>query len=186
MVLSQPTMRDEAVELWPRVTSSMESAITSRDTSDAFMPWSHGDAVADGDGVELHGRAAGGADPLLDLHGEGSRRFQLHGMVSIQVLADADDRLPRSSRLKPMARSIARAGARSGPCSITELGRRPLASGMRGSIRCGDRHNSVFDWNAIQAVSFAPRVYGFALVLLVGLLLIRSGAFMLQGRRVRR
>jgi hypothetical protein len=27
--------------------------------------------------------------------------------------------------------------------------------------------------------------YGFALVLLVGLLLIRSGAFMLQGRRVR-
>src|SRR5690606_41809570 len=29
----------------------------------------HGDAVGDGDGVELHGSTAGGADAFLDLHG---------------------------------------------------------------------------------------------------------------------
>ena len=38
IVLSQPTMQTMASNIWPRQTSSMESAITSRLTSEAFMP----------------------------------------------------------------------------------------------------------------------------------------------------
>ena len=54
--------------IWPRATSSIESAITSRLTSEAFIP-----SVPivmpsrDRDGVELHRRAAGVADACLDL-----------------------------------------------------------------------------------------------------------------------
>ena len=40
--------------------------MTSRLTSEAFHALgAHGDAVADGDGVEFHGCAAGGADAFL-------------------------------------------------------------------------------------------------------------------------
>jgi len=93
----------------------------------------------------------------------------------------------RSSRLKPMARSMARAGARSGPCSITELGVSKVFQACAEAYGEAPVTNSVFDGSDIQAVSFAARCsYGFALVLLVGLLLIRSGAFMLQASRVRR
>jgi len=38
MVLSQPTISTNPSKLWPRATSSMESAITSRETSEAFIP----------------------------------------------------------------------------------------------------------------------------------------------------
>ena len=38
IVLSQPTRVIMASNMWPRPTSSMESAITSRLTRDAFMP----------------------------------------------------------------------------------------------------------------------------------------------------
>jgi len=45
--------------------------MTSREMSEAFMPsGAHGDAVGDGDGVELHGGAAGVADALLDGGGD--------------------------------------------------------------------------------------------------------------------
>ena len=37
-VLSQPMMHTRPSKLWPRVTVSMESAMTSRLTRDAFMP----------------------------------------------------------------------------------------------------------------------------------------------------
>ena len=38
MVLSQPEMPTKPSSEWPRTTSSTESAMTSRLTSDAFMP----------------------------------------------------------------------------------------------------------------------------------------------------
>ena len=44
-----------------------------------------------------------------------SRRLKLHGMVSIQVLAMPMIGFFRSSSVKPMALSMARAGARSRP-----------------------------------------------------------------------
>jgi hypothetical protein len=37
-VLSQPKMQTSPSKRWPRATSSIESATTSRLTSDAFMP----------------------------------------------------------------------------------------------------------------------------------------------------
>ena len=46
----------------------------------------HGFAVADGDRVELHRSAAGCAHALLHFFRE-VRRCELHGIVSIQVLA---------------------------------------------------------------------------------------------------
>ena len=38
IVLSQPTMQTSPSNRWPRATSSIESAITSRETSEARMP----------------------------------------------------------------------------------------------------------------------------------------------------
>ena len=38
IVLSQPTRQTRPSNRWPRATSSIESAITSRLTSDAFIP----------------------------------------------------------------------------------------------------------------------------------------------------
>ncbi len=52
---------------WPRATSSIESAMTSRLTRRRLHALgAHRHAVADRDRVELHRRAAGRADPLLD------------------------------------------------------------------------------------------------------------------------
>ena len=39
VVLSQPTMVTMASNMWPRPTSSMESAMISRLTSEVFIPW---------------------------------------------------------------------------------------------------------------------------------------------------
>ncbi len=38
LVLSQPTRQTRPSKRWPRTTSSIESAMTSRLTSEAFMP----------------------------------------------------------------------------------------------------------------------------------------------------
>jgi hypothetical protein len=38
MVLSQPTSATTPSKRWPRPTSSMESAMTSRETREAFIP----------------------------------------------------------------------------------------------------------------------------------------------------
>ena len=55
----------------PRATSSIESAITSRDTSDARMPTVPIDTPSrDGDRVELDRRPARAADALLHVAGE--------------------------------------------------------------------------------------------------------------------
>ena len=56
----------------------------------------HRDPVGDRDRVQLHRRAAGGADPLLDL-GASARRWKLHGIVSIHVLATATSGLASAS-----------------------------------------------------------------------------------------
>src|ERR1043166_5429389 len=120
IALAQPPRTTRPAKPLPRATSSIESAITSRLTSDARIPSlpivmpseietvlnsigvpaaarmpsltcaassrigdhlaaherrahplaAHRDAVGDRDGVELHRRAAGGADAALDVRGE--------------------------------------------------------------------------------------------------------------------
>ena len=93
IVLSQATSATMPSNMCPRATSSIESAIRSRLTSDAFMPFrAHRDAVADRDGVELHRRAAGGSHTLFHLHGKLAKIVVARHRFDPRV-RDADDRL---------------------------------------------------------------------------------------------
>ena len=104
--------RNDAVEHWPRRTSSIESAIRfAADQRGLHALGAHSYTVADGDGVEFHGRTAGCAYPFLDLRGQTRAGCKLHGMVSIQVLATPMMGFARSLSVNPMALSMARAGA---------------------------------------------------------------------------
>ena len=87
IVLSQPDSATTASNRWPRVTSSIESAITSRLTSDAFMPSvpivipSEIDTVLNSIGVPPPARIPSLTNPAS------SRRWKLQGPISIHVLA---------------------------------------------------------------------------------------------------
>jgi hypothetical protein len=115
MVLSQATSATMPSNRYERPISSIESAITSREISEPFMPLgAHGDAVADGDRVELHRRAARGADALLDLHGE-LPQVEVAGHGLDPGVGDADDRLAQVVVGEADPLSIARAAARLRP-----------------------------------------------------------------------
>ncbi len=63
-----------------------------------------------------------------------SRWLRLHGIVSIQVVATPMIGLARSSSLKPVPFSIARAGARSGPSVMAALLRLAGSLGPYGCV----------------------------------------------------
>ena len=115
IVLSQPTMHTSPSNRCPRVTSSIESAITSREMRDARIPPvpietpSETEIVLNSIGVPPAARM-----PSLTLAAS-NRWFQLHGIVSIHMLATPTSVRASASSSKPMPFSIARAGARSGP-----------------------------------------------------------------------
>src|SRR5882672_571389 len=121
IVLSQPTMQTAASNICPRHTSSIESAITSRLTRDARIPSvpmvspSEIAMVLNSIGVPPAARM-----PSFTL-ADKRRRWKLHGMVSIQVLATAIRGLARSESVKPTALYIARAPARSRPSVMLRL-----------------------------------------------------------------
>ena len=87
IVLSQPDSATTPSNMWPRATSSIESAITSRLTSEAFMPSvpivmpSEIATVLNSIGVPPAART-----PSLTCSAR-RRRWKLHGIVSVQVLA---------------------------------------------------------------------------------------------------
>ena len=87
IVLSQPLIAITASNACAKATSSIESAITSRLTSDAFIPSvpivipSEIATVLNSIGVPPASRI-----PSLTLAAR-ARRWKLHGIVSIQVLA---------------------------------------------------------------------------------------------------
>ena len=120
-VLSQPTRHTTASNEWPRHTSSMESAMTSRLMRDDFMPSVPMDTPSDTDTV-LNSMAVPPAFwmPTFTCLAR-SRWLMLHGMVSIHVVATPTMGRASASSSKPMALSMARAGARSGPSVITAL-----------------------------------------------------------------
>ena len=97
------------------MTSSIESAITSRETSDARMPAvpidtpSETEIVLNSSGVPPASRT-----PCFTYRAS-SRWFRLHGIVSIHVVATPISGFARSASVKPAPFSIARAGARSTP-----------------------------------------------------------------------
>ena len=87
IVLSQPLRGMTASKKWPRATSSIESAMTSRDTSEVFMPVvpivmpSEIAMVLSSIGVPPASRI-----PSLTLAAS-ARRWKVHGIVSIHVEA---------------------------------------------------------------------------------------------------
>ena len=97
--------------------------MTSREMSEARMPSvpidtpSETEMVLNSIGVPPAART-----PRLTSRAS-SRWLRLQGMVSIQVVATPISGLARSSSLKPVPRSIARAGARSGPSVSAALRR---------------------------------------------------------------
>ena len=116
IVLSQPTRTTSASKRLPRATSSIESAMTSRLTSEARMPSrAHRDAVGDRDGVELDRRAAGLANALLHVRGQ-LAQVVVAGADLDPGVGDADERPARSSSVRPVALAAWPApGARLGP-----------------------------------------------------------------------
>ena len=82
-----------ASNLLPRATNSIESAMTSRLTSEAFMPSAPMVMPSEmDDGVELHRRAAGGADAFLDLGRQAAQMVIARADFDPGV-GDADDRV---------------------------------------------------------------------------------------------
>ena len=125
MFLSQPAMQTRPSKLLPRVTSSMESAMTSREMSEAFMPSvpmvmpSEMVTVLNSMGVPPASRM-----PCLTASATW-RRWKLQGPISVHVLAMPMMGLCRSSLLKPTPRRYERAAARDGPSVRTMLLRLP-------------------------------------------------------------
>jgi hypothetical protein len=111
--LSQPAKVTMPSSRSACITVSTESAMTSRrHQRGAHALVAHRDAVGHRDGVELDREAAGVAHALLGLLGEPVER-QVAGGDLVPRRGDPTWGLPQSSSVMPMARSIARAGARS-------------------------------------------------------------------------
>ncbi len=113
IVLSQPQMQTRPSSRWPRATNSIESAITSRLTSEAFMPSVPIDTPSD-TAIVLNSTGMPPAARMPSLtRWASSRWLKLHGMVSIHWCATPISGRLRSSSVNPMALNMARAGARS-------------------------------------------------------------------------
>ena len=115
IVLSQAIRQTSPSKRWPRATSSIESVIVSRETSEARMPDVPIETPSE-TAIVLNsiGVAPASRMPRFTC-GASARWLRLHGMVSIQVVQTPITGLARSSSVKPTAFSIARAPARSGP-----------------------------------------------------------------------
>src|SRR6476469_2579577 len=115
IVLSQPTRQTSPSNRCPRATISIESAITSRLTSDARMPSVPIETPSDTDTVLNSIGVPPAARMPAFTRCASSRWLKLQGMVSIHVVETPMIGRARSSSVKPMPFSIARAAARSGP-----------------------------------------------------------------------
>ena len=121
IVLSQPHSTTIASSEWPSTASSIESVMTSRLTSDARMPGvpiampSVTAIVLNSIGVPPAARTPSATSCAR------SRRFKLHGDTFDHVCTTATSGFAIAAASRPVAYSIARAGARSGPVFITSL-----------------------------------------------------------------
>src|SRR5450756_2030033 len=108
---------------WPRTTSSIESAITSRLMSDAFIPSVPMETPSLME-IVLNSMGVPPAARIPTLTNSARRRWlKLHGIVSIHVVATPINGRARSSSVNPIALSMARAAARSGPSVSAALWR---------------------------------------------------------------
>ena len=121
IVLSQPTSTTSASTQWPRAASSMESAMTSRLTSEARMPSVPIATPSETEMVLISiGMPPAVRTPALTCSAI-SRWLKLHGIVSIHWCATPTIGRRKSSSVKPIDLSIERAGARAGPSVMAAL-----------------------------------------------------------------
>src|SRR5438105_15777274 len=168
-VLSQATRQTRPSKRWPRATSWIESAITSRETSDARIPSvpidtpSETATVLNSIGVPPASRM-----PRRTCRAS-SRWFQLHGMVSIHDVAMPTSGRASASSSRPIPFNIARAAARSTPSVSAALLRfagsvgraygsasvdamRPHIGGRRSVQAHGSRQGPQLDADALDVL----------------------------------
>src|SRR3954469_7525027 len=115
----------------PRTTSSIESAIRSRETSDARIPSVPIDTPSE-TAIVLNSSGVPPARRMPSFTCRASRRWlRLHGIVSIHVVATPISGRARSASVKPAPLSIARAAARSTPSVSAALWRFAGSDAMR-------------------------------------------------------
>ncbi len=103
IVLSHPEMVTTASKRWPRATTSMESAITSRLTREAFIP-SVPMAMPSVTAMVLYSIGVPPAARTPSFTRSARRRWlMLHGVIPIQQWATPTSGLARSASLKPIA-----------------------------------------------------------------------------------
>src|SRR5438270_859370 len=127
-VLSQPTRQTSASKSCACVISSIESAITSREISDARMPgvpwdWLSETAIV----LNSIGTPPAAVTPSATRCAS-SRWLRLHGIVPVHVEAIPTIGPPSRDGSIPIARKCARAGARSAPEASASRARRRRAS----------------------------------------------------------
>src|ERR1700693_2869687 len=142
IVLSQPTINTRPSKRSPRVTGGSESSITSRLTREAFMPSVPIETPSE-TAMVLNSIGVPPAERMPAFTLSARRRWlKLQGIVSIQLCPTPISGLARSSRVKPMACSMERAGARSSPSVNRALcrfsGDAPFGSGMFTFLRSPD------------------------------------------------
>ena len=115
IVLSHAHRQHIASNMWPRATSSIESAITSRLTSEVFMP-SLPIVMPSEMAIVLNSIGLAPAALMPAFSGTASsRRPKLQGIVSVQTLETPTNGLSMSSAFRPIAWRKERAAARSRP-----------------------------------------------------------------------
>ena len=103
MVLSHAHRVHIASNMWPRPTSSMESAITSRLTSEVFIP-SVPIVMPSEIAMVLNSIGLAPAARMPDFRGTArSRSPKLHGMVSVQTFDTPTNGLSMSALVRPIA-----------------------------------------------------------------------------------
>ncbi len=121
--LSQPASTTIASSRSACIISSTESAMTSRETSEARMPsWPIEMPSLTAIVVNSSGKPPASRTPRLASLARRSSGM-LQGVTSFQLLATPTCGLSQSSSVMPTARSIARAGARSSPWVTSALRR---------------------------------------------------------------
>jgi hypothetical protein len=125
MFLSQPPIARRPSKLWARQTVSMESAITSRETSEHFMP----SVPIEMPSLTVMVPKTWGIPPAVRMAPSAasarSPRPALQGVMLLWACATPTIGFSKSPSENPTARSMARFGARSSPSVTMRLRRFP-------------------------------------------------------------
>ena len=137
MVLSQPPIPRMASIWWPRTTSSMASAITSRLTREHFIPsWPIASPSVTTKVLNFSGTPPGVPDARLGDGGKVVEVARCRESPRCPRLPRATMGLSKSSSVKPTARSMARLGMRAMPSGHDPAARVQRVRGFAISCTC--------------------------------------------------